>query len=180
MEFGAGRSASWYTGVGIGLLPHPWLADSVAFLWREGGQSPPKIINRVCSYLMVLLSGNWRNSKAGRGFAVRQGSLVLHSVNKGPGVVVAHWTFCRKEWTLKVTELTGQGVIITQTGLICLALGIVEWLEVRNKPYITYSWGLWIAHQQYQHYQHGSLSEMQMKEHCTANQNSNGQDLKIS
>lgn len=83
-----------------------------------GGQGPPKIINRVCSYLIALLSGNWRSSKAGRGFAVHQGSLVLHSVNKGPGVVMAHWTFCRKEGTLKVTDLTGQDVIITQTGLI--------------------------------------------------------------
>lgn len=78
----------------------------------------------MCSYLMVLLSGNWRSRKAGRGFAVRQGSLVLCSVNKGPGVVMAHWTFGRKEGTLKVTDLTGQGVIITQTGLICSWEGV--------------------------------------------------------
>lgn len=27
----------------------------------------------------------------------------------------------------------------------------MEWLEVWSKPYITYSWGLWVANQEYQH-----------------------------
>lgn len=79
-----GSRMYWYTIVGPGLLTPPWLADAAAFLRREGG-SPPKIINRVCSYLMEPFSGNWRSSKAGWGRAVHQGSLVLHFINKGPG-----------------------------------------------------------------------------------------------
>lgn len=160
-----------------------------------GGQSPPKIINRVCSYLMALLSGNWRNSKAGQGFAVRQGSLVLHSVNKGPGVVMAHWTFCRKEWTLKVTDLTGQGVIITQTGLICAWEGVLAPKEAEGfftLPCFGYCGVVRSAEQALYHLQlggcglpisgisTGSLSEMQMKDHCIANQNSNGRGLQMS
>lgn len=38
VEFGTGRSVSWYTRVGTSFLTNPQLADAAAFLRREGAK----------------------------------------------------------------------------------------------------------------------------------------------
>lgn len=78
-------------------------------------QCPQEIIKWTCLYLTVPFSGNWRSNKTGQGFSVQWGSLAHNFINKALGVV-GSLGFLEKRWILKVTDMTGQGVWITNLG----------------------------------------------------------------